>query len=627
MKSFITFTSFTYQKVSPLIGVCRTIGTVGNGSANHMAGSRVAKTRTLAMDKTRSAAAAPVTGFTSPYFISRASKVTSAVTSTAGGASNDDEFVEDVVCREEDIGENQMKQLELGEGKVLLVRQRGKLTAIGSKCSHYNAQLVTGALGDGRVRCPWHGACFNVETGDIEDFPGMDSLPCYRVTVTERGEVRVRARRSELATNKRTQPMVRRNAAIDDRTFVVIGAGPSGATCAETLRQEGFAGRVVMINKEPYLPYDRVKVSKTMDMTAEKCLLRPQTFYDANDIEVILGTAVSKVDGTGKELTLDNGYKIKYDKAYIATGSNPRRPPIEGANLRNVCVLVSADNAKEVHSQLTPEKRVVILGTSFIGLEAAAYCTGKVARVTVVGRGAVPLKESFGESIGRRVMEMFREKGVEFILNSGIKRCIADEAGAVKQVELADGSVLEADICIFGIGSTLYTEFLEGSGIPLNRNGSVETNQYLETALEGVYAGGDIANAPVVSNDGQPATIGHYPLAQFHGRVAAFNMVGKVTPLQAVPFFWTVLFGKSFRYSGYGTPAEVIIDGDLEALKFVAFYIGKTGRVVGMASCQRDPIVAQFAEYSSQGKVLHKSDLETDRFAWISEITGPAKKD
>ncbi|ETN64401.1 disulfide oxidoreductase [Anopheles darlingi] len=556
--------------------------------------------------------------------LEKASKVTSATTANGGaGTSSDDEYIEDVVCQDADIGENQMKQCELGEGKVLLVRQRGKLTAIGNKCSHYGAMLVTGALGDGRVRCPWHGACFNVETGDIEDFPGMDSLPCYRVTVGEGGEVRVRAKRSELATNKRTRLMARRGSASDERTFVVIGGGPSGATCAETLRQEGFTGRVVMINKEPYLPYDRIKVSKTMDLSVEKVLLRTQAFYDGSDIELLLGTAVTKLDSTGKELTLDNGYKIKYDKVYIATGSNPRRPPIEGANLRNVAVLRTVDDAKSVNGELSPEKQVVILGTSFIGLEAAAYCVGKVARVTVIGRGAVPLKESFGDAIGQRVMDLFREKGVEFVMNSGIKRCIEGEAGAVKQVELVDGTLLDADICIFGVGSTLYTEFLAESGIPLNRNGSINTDQHLETEMQGVYAGGDVANSPVLSNEGRPATIGHYPLAQYHGRIAALNMVGKATPLQTVPFFWTVLFGKSFRYCGYGTPEEVIVDGDLEALKFVAFYIGKAGRVIAMASCQRDPIVAQFAEFSSQGKVLNKSDITTNPFGWTTDLTGP----
>lgn len=531
-----------------------------------------------------------------------------------GNGTTDDEYVEDYICNENDVGENEMKAFELDGGKVLLVKQKGKLSAIGNKCSHYGALLSTGALGEGRVRCPWHGACFNIETGDIEDFPGQDSLPCFNVTV-EQGRVKIRAKRSELQSGKRTKAMAKK-LSNDERTFVVIGGGPSGAICAETLRQEGFTGRLIMINKEPCLPYDRILVSKTMDFELDKKLLRDEKFYADNEIEILTGTEVTALNSANKELTLDNGYKIKYDKVYIATGSEAKKAPINGANLLNVCVLRSHEHAKYVNSQLSLQKHVVVLGVSFIGLEAAAYCVNKVARVTVIGRSAVPLMDSFGELIGTRVMQMFKEKGVHFVMNSGIKRCIGDDDGKLTSVELNDSTILQADICIMGVGSTLYTSFLEGSDVKLNKNGSVDTNRYLETNVSDIYAGGDIANAPVLCNLNELAAIGHYPLAQYHGKIAALNMVGKITELKAVPFFWTMLFGKGFRYTGYGRPHETIIEGDLEQLKFVAFYLDATGKVIGMASCGRDPVVSQFAEYLSQGKTLHKNQLNPDPFAW-----------
>lgn len=155
----------------------------------------------------------------------------------------DSEYVEGVVCHRDDLAENQMKQFELGDaGKVLVVKSKdGEISAIGTKCSHYGAPLAMGALSDNRVRCQWHGACFNIKTGDIEDFPGQDSLPCYQVTIADNGQVKVRAKRTELETNKRTKKMVKRING-DARTFVIIGGGPSGAICAETLRQEGFTG-------------------------------------------------------------------------------------------------------------------------------------------------------------------------------------------------------------------------------------------------------------------------------------------------------------------------------------------------------------------------------------------------
>ncbi|XP_001661452.2 apoptosis-inducing factor 3 isoform X1 [Aedes aegypti] len=542
-------------------------------------------------------------------------KMMSLLSKVTGGASPDGGYVEDFICNENDIGENEMKAFEVDGGKVLLVKQKGKLSAIGNKCSHYGALLSTGALGEGRVRCPWHGACFNIETGDIEDFPGQDSLPCFKVTV-EQGRVKIRAKRSELQSGKRTKAMVKKEKE-DERTFVVIGGGPSGAICAEALRQEGFTGRVIMINKEPCLPYDRILVSKTMDFDLEKKLLRDEKFYAEHEIETMIGTEVTSLNSANRELTLSNGYKIKYDKVYIATGSKARKAPIEGADMPNVCVLRSNEHSKHVNGQLSPDKHVVVLGVSFIGLEAAAYCVNKVAKVTVIGRGAVPLVESFGEQVGSKVMQWFKEKGVHFIMNSGIKRCIGDDDRKLTSVELNDGTILKADLCIMGIGSTLFTTFLEGSGVKVNKDGSVDTNRFLETNVPGIYAGGDIAHAPVFCNNNEPATIGHYPLAQYHGKVAALNMVGKATELKSVPYFWTMLFGKGFRYAGYGRPHETIIEGDLEQLKFVAFYLDANGKVIGMASCGRDPVVSQFAEYLSQGKTLHKDQLSPDPFAWI----------
>ena len=532
------------------------------------------------------------------------------------GSNN--EFIEDVVCQESDLGENEMKNFELGGSKVLVVKQNGKISALGTKCTHYGALLSTGALGDGRIRCPWHGACFNIATGDIEDFPGQDSISCYEVKV-EKGQVRVRAKKADLEANRRTKMMAKRDAK-DERTFVVIGGGPSGAICVETIRQNGFAGRVVMICKEPSLPYDRVKVSKSMDADPEKILLRTQMFYDDNHIETMTGVEATNLDTNEKEVTLSNGYKIKYDKVYIATGSTPRKAPVPGADLKNVVTLRNIADAQYVNAQLTPETHVVVLGVSFIGLEAAAYCVGKVAKVTVIGRDSVPLRPTFGEAVGSSVMKFFLEKKVEFVMNSGIKKCNGNDNGEIESVELNDGTILKADICIMGVGSTLNTGFLKESGLILNRDGSVDTNNLLESSIADVYIGGDIANSPVFSSDNKLITIGHYPLAQYHGKTAGNNMTGKTQELRVVPFFWTMLFGKSYRYCGYGKPAEVHIEGNVDELKFVAFYINEAGKVIAMSSCQRDPVVSQFAEFLSQGKSLMKAEIQEDPFAWIQQL-------
>lgn len=530
------------------------------------------------------------------------------------------DYVEKIVCDENEIGENEMKQFEINdESKVLVVKQNGVISAIGTKCSHYGALLSTGALSDGRIRCPWHGACFNIQNGDIEDFPGLDSIPCYKVNV-EDGKVRVRAKRSDLKANKRLKDMVKRDPN-NDTTFVIIGGGPSGGVCVETLRQEGFTGRIVMVCKENCLPYDRIKLSKAMDVKVKKIEYRSAEFYDEYDIETYTGVEATRVNSDEKTVALSNGFILKYDKLYIATGSKARKPNIPGAHLENVVVVREFTDVEHIISQVSPDKHVVCLGLSFIGLESAAYLCKKVAKVTIVGRDTVPLRHSFGPEVGARVKQMFEAEGVEFKLQSGIKQCI-DTEGVLTAVELNDGTQLKCDICIMGTGSTLYTEFLKDSGINVNGDGSIDTNVFLQTNIPDIYAGGDIANAPVLSIGNNLATIGHYPLAQYHGHIAAKNMAGNETGLQAVPYFWTVLFGKSFRYSGYGTPHETRIIGSLEDLKFVAIFLNKDGNVCGMASCQRDPIVSQFAELQSQGKSIHKLELDgaSDPFAWTKSI-------
>lgn len=530
------------------------------------------------------------------------------------------DYIEKVICNETDISENEMKQYEIDEdSKVLLIKQNGVLSAIGTKCSHYGALLSTGALSEGRVRCPWHGACFNIRTGDIEDFPGLDSIPCYNVNV-EQGKVKVRAKRSDLQANKRVKDMVKRDPN-NNETFVVIGGGPSGGICVETLRQNGFTGRIVMICKENYLPYDRIKLSKTMDVAINKIEYRTNSFYEEYGIEAMIGVEATKVNCDDKAVTLNNGYAIKYDKLYIATGSKAKKAPVPGADLKNVVTVRQFTDAEHINSLLSPDKHVICLGLSFIGLESAAYCAKKAAKVTVVGRDTIPLRHSFGPEVGERIQRMFESEGVEFKLQNGIKRCIGMD-GILSAVELNDGTILKCDICIMGTGSSLYTDFLKDTGLNINPDGSIDTNVFLQTNVPDIYVGGDIANAPVFSIGNNLATIGHYPLAQYHGHIAGKNMAGNETALKAVPYFWTVLFGKSFRYSGYGTPHETRIIGSLEELKYVAIYLNKDGNVCGMSSCQRDPVVSQFAELQSQGKSIRKIELDSgnDPFAWTKTI-------
>uniref|UniRef100_A0A1B6CZA7 Rieske domain-containing protein n=1 Tax=Clastoptera arizonana TaxID=38151 RepID=A0A1B6CZA7_9HEMI len=530
------------------------------------------------------------------------------------------EIIEGVVCKIGDIKENEMKVFDLGPdgGQVLLVHQQGKINAIGTKCSHYGAPLITGALGKGKVRCPWHGACFNIGTGDIEDFPGLDSIPCYQVQVLPDGGVKVRANKSDLEANKRVKgmcPRDKRNAV----TYAVIGGGPASANCVEALRQEGFTGRIVMICKEPYNPYDRIKVSKVLDSEPEKIQLRSNEFYAENNIELMKGVSAVKLDTKLKQVELSNNQKLKYDKVFIATGSTPRKLEIPGYDLENVLTLRNIDDTKALLKKLGPNKtaNVVIWGSSFIAMEAAASCINRAKSVTVVARSNLPFKTQYGDSVGQRIMDLFREKGVYMEMPNHIEELVGSN-GKVTHAILRDNSKHEADIVIMALGSTFNTEFLKGSGVTLNSDGTVPVDKFLETNVKGVYAGGDIAFAPVTVEEDRKFAIGHWQLAQYHGNTAAHNMLGKSKPIKSVPFFWTMLFGKGFRYAGHCEKYDdVLIFGDLIELNFTAYYCDGPN-VKAVLGTDNTP--ALFAEFIFEGNKLAKTEVIRSTFDWKLKV-------
>ncbi|XP_050316078.1 apoptosis-inducing factor 3-like [Anthonomus grandis grandis] len=533
--------------------------------------------------------------------------------SRAESSKDDSEYQEGIICQEQDLKENEMKIFKLQDYEVLLVKQNGKINALGPLCTHYKAPLVQGVLGDGRIRCKLHGACFNLETGDIEDFPGMDSLPCHKVSI-ENGNVKVRAKTKELISHKRVKNMAKKAPSAKER-FVVIGGGPSGATAVETLRQEGFTGEIVFVLKENYLPYDRVLVTKQMDFDINQAQIRDVQFYQDHDIELLKGVEAIAVNTTKKTVSLSNQSEIKYDKLYICTGGIPRKLACPGNNAKNICYFKEYDDVASLYPKLTPECEVVVVGSSFVAMETVAFVVNKVKTVTVISKEEVPFAFSWGNTIGGAILKMFEEKGVKFILNSELKTINKNDQEAVSSVELINGTTLNCDFLFCGIGSTYETDFLKDSGIEIRPDGAIEVDEYLQTNIPDVYVGGDIAYAPVWSNHDQKANIGHYGLAHFHGRSAAINMLGKSIPIKAVPYFWTVLCGKPFRYSGYGKYDDVIYAGDLAELKFMAFFL-KGDEVISALSCGMDPLVSKFAEKLAQGKKLYRNDLKGDPLAW-----------
>lgn len=525
-----------------------------------------------------------------------------------------------VVCHISKLQENKMQEVNFDEHtRMLLVKQNGRIRALGASCPHRGAPLHKGVLSRGRVRCPWHGACFDLETGDIENFPGLDSLPCHRVDVDFKGQVLVRVKRSELGKSWRIKEMAVRQCR-DKKCYVVVGGGPSAAICVETLRQEGFTGRLILVCRERHLPYDRIEIMNSQEKSTDQLCFRNEKFYRDYDIEVRRGVSAEKLDTLRKKLHCSNERILPYDKIYLATGYSAVRPDIPGVDLANLKTIRDISDARSILEMVNTKTRVVCLGSSFMAVEAAAQLVPKAGSVTLVARQNVPFKTQLGEQIGRRILELLEGNGVLLRMSSGITRILGNSLGQVKGVELVDKSRIRCDLLILGTGCKCNTSFLIDSGVALSPRGSVDVNDFLETSVRDVFAGGDIANAYILGGFKDRVNIGHYGLAQYHGRVAAFNMCGHIKKLDAIPFFYTVILGKAFRCAGYGPHREVIVDGSLEDLQFVAYFVNNKDVVTAVASCGRDPVVAQFAELIAQNQGLCRCQIADPkkRNKWLS---------
>ncbi|XP_037735041.1 apoptosis-inducing factor 3 isoform X1 [Chelonia mydas] len=522
------------------------------------------------------------------------------------------DVVEASVCHVKDLENGQMREVDLGCGKALLIKENGDYYAMGHKCPHYGAPLVKGVLSKGRVRCPWHGACFSIGTGDIEDFPGLDSLPKFQVKI-EKEKVYIRASKQALLTQRRTKVMAKcislSNYNISSTNVLIIGAGAAGLVCAETLRQEGFSDRIVMCTMDRHLPYDRPKLSKSMDSHLDQITLRPKEFFRTNDIEVLTETQVAAVDTKNKTAVFKDGFKMDYNKLLIATGNTPKALSCKGKEVENVFNIRTPEDANRV-VKLASSKNAVIVGASFLGMEVAAYLTEKAHSVSVVELEEVPFMKFFGEKVGQALMKMFENNRVKFYMQTEVSE-LREQEGKLKEVVLKSGKVLRADVCVIGIGASPATGFLKQSGINIDSKGFIVVNKMMQTNTPGVFAAGDAVTFPLALRNNKKVNIPHWQMAHMHGRIAALNMLAHGMEINTVPYLWTAVFGKSIRYAGHGEGFDdVIFQGDLDELKFVAFYT-KNEEVIAVASMNYDPIVSKVAEVMASGRAIRKRDVES----------------
>lgn len=399
----------------------------------------------------------------------------------------------------------------------------------------------------------------------------------------------------------------------DERVFVIIGAGAAGTTCAETLRQLQFKGRIILIGKEKSLPYDRPKLSKSLSVDVEKIALRNSQFFEDYDIELKLGYEVTELNPDTKEITLMNGEVIKYDSCLICTGGTPRSLPIEGMNSSNVILLRDHDEAKKIDAEYTG-KDVVIIGSSFIGMETAAALVKDAKSINVIGMEEVPFERVLGYEIGASLKKLHESNGVKFHMKRVVNKINTNENGEAISVVMDNGEELPCDLIVVGAGVVPTTAFVSSDDIKDPRDKSLLCDKNMRVA-DGLYAAGDIARFPLPFLDNKLVRVEHWGMAMYQGNVAAHGMLGLEKSIDSVPFFWTQMYGKSIRYCGHAIEYDtVLIDKEENGLepqtmKFVAYY-GNKDKVVGVCSMGRDPIVSCAAELMHINKMPTISQLK-----------------
>ncbi len=519
------------------------------------------------------------------------------------------------VCQVSDLKVGEMRQFSVADKEILLAKTESGVSAIAAHCSHYGAPLAKGVLHNGRIVCPWHNACYSADTGTHLSAPGRDNLAKFPVQI-ESDTVYVEL--PEEITEHVTPDMVQSDFEKDDRTFIIVGGGAAGDMAAQTLRQNGYQGKVIILTDESEIPYDRTKLSKAYlqaDEVGEASKLRSLEFYKQHDIEIKTSSRVTGLDVDARQLTFGEGDTLTYDALLIATGGTVKKIPVDGSDLENVFTLRKADDAKAILKVAKQSKKVVIIGSGFIGMETASSLRQQGLEVTVVSPDEVPFKKVLGESVGKLFRQVHESKGVKF--KSGEKANALTGNGKVEAVELESGEVLPADLVIVGIGVKPATDFVEGLLMDED-DGSILVNQYLQ-AKPDVYAAGDIAQFPHFIT-GQPTRIEHWQLAMQQGRIAACNMTGQQVMFDAVPFFWTGQFDLKLRYVGHSENYDdVVIQGSLDEQSFLAFYV-EDEQVMAVAGIGRDRDIAAISELMRLRKMPKKKEIKAEDIDWSEKL-------
>ncbi|OAX37776.1 hypothetical protein K503DRAFT_800988 [Rhizopogon vinicolor AM-OR11-026] len=522
------------------------------------------------------------------------------------------------VCDESELQDGQMKQVDFeGEGKVLVYRLGDKVHATSAFCTHYGAPLAKGVLtADGRIVCPWHGACFRVCTGDIEDAPAPAAIHSFKAEVAD-GKINVTAELSHTLKNNMTRTpkllSISATGAGAGKGVVIVGGGSATFHVIESLREHGYSGNITVLSKETHPPIDRTKLSKALITDSSKIEWRT-----AADLKIKYGTTlrtgvtVTSVDTSSKQVVFDGGKEsISYETLILAMGGTPRRLPIDGSDLENVYTFRGIEDSKRVDGAAQEGKRMVVIGSSFISMElVAAIAKRKLASIDVIGMEEHPFQNVLGKEIGQSLQKYHESQGVKFHMKSQVEKIVpSDSNSSLAAGVIVNGQTLPADFVVMGVGVTPATEFLKQSGFQLEKDGGVKVDEYLKVqGHDNVYAIGDIAWYPQ-QRTGESRRIEHWNVAGNHGRAVGKTISGDPQPFVKVPIFWSAQ-GQQLRYCGLGAGYDdIIIRGNPDEMKFIAYYVNR-GQVIAVASMQNDPVVSKASELLRLGLMPSPAELK-----------------
>jgi NADPH-dependent 2,4-dienoyl-CoA reductase/sulfur reductase-like enzyme/nitrite reductase/ring-hydroxylating ferredoxin subunit len=457
------------------------------------------------------------------------------------------------------------------EGEAVLLCRRGDdVHAIGATCSHYGGPLAEGLVDGDTIVCPWHHARFHLMTGEAVGAPALDAVPCWNTT--RKGDLIVLGHKRDLVARA---PAERAPASV-----VIVGAGAAGGVLSEELRRQGYAGTITLLGDSRSGPVDRPNLSKDYlagKLPVERLPMRPPEYYAEQKIDLRVSSKVTAIDLVKQSVAIADGSAVSYETLVLATGAGPIMLEVPGAEA--IMYLHTLADAVGIVGKAKGRRNAVVLGASFLGLEAAAALRTQGLEVDVVAPEGLPLARILGDELGAFVKKLHEEHGVRFHL--GRKVALFDSWSVV----LDNGETLAADIAVAGIGVRPRIELAEEAGIRCDRG--VLVNDRLETSASGVYAIGDVARYPD-PNSGELVRIEHWVVAERQAQALARTIVGRGEPYRDVPFFWSQHYDVPIAYVGHAEKWDrVHVKGSVDAKDCLVGFEAK-GKILAVASIFRD---------------------------------------